>query len=225
MGIGSRPARRKAVDTVGALRAIPWIFAWTQTRLNLPVWLGIGDALKQVTRDPSGLKLATLKEMYQDFPSFQVMVNLVTMVFEKSDPNIAELYEAGLATSDDLRDMGKELRQRFAETKTALRSITGEGTPSLLASRGANDDKKTAQHQLAAEGAEAHGSRSSSAGLRNALIMPLNLMQVRCLKETRNFNGTSSLCGGDNAQDAKQLLEDTLLITVKGISAGLQNTG
>merc|ERR1712196_627079 len=77
--IGSRPARRKAVDTVGALRAIPWIFAWTQTRLNLPVWLGIGDALDQVTKEPA--KLTTLTEMYQEFPSFQVMASLVSMVF------------------------------------------------------------------------------------------------------------------------------------------------
>merc|ERR1711966_68532 len=80
--IGSRPARRKAVDPVGALRAIPWIFAWTQTRLNLPVWLGMGDALNQVSKDPA--KLTILKEMYEQFPSFRVMTDLVNMVFAKS---------------------------------------------------------------------------------------------------------------------------------------------
>jgi len=210
--IGSRPARRKAVDTVGALRAIPWIFAWTQTRLNLPVWLGIGDALDNVQKDPA--KLATLQDMYQNFPSFQVLANLVSMVFAKSDPNIAELYEAGLATSEDLKAMGKELRQRFMDTKTSLRSITGEGTPHLLASRGVLDKNgcQKLPNQSQAE--------TSGVNLRNALIMPLNLMQVRCLKETRNFDSATN-----NGQETKQLLDDTLLITVKGISAGLQNTG
>jgi len=214
--IGSRPARRKAVDTVGALRAIPWIFAWTQTRLNLPVWLGIGDALDQVQRNPA--KLATLQEMYQHFPSFQVLVNLVSMVFTKSDPNIAELYEDGLATSDDLKAMGKELRQRFQDTKTSLRSITGEGAPHLLASRGISD--KAGPDGLKTT-SSACQTEASSVNLRNALIMPLNLMQVRCLKETRTFDGTTSA----NGEDTKQLLDDTLLVTVKGISSGLQQTG
>jgi len=214
--IGSRPARRKAVDTVGALRAIPWIFAWTQTRLNLPVWLGIGDALKQVTQDP--VKCETLKDMYKNFTSFQVMVDLVSLVFQKSDPQIAELYEAGLATSEDLRTMGKELRERFAETRATLRSLTGEGAPSLLASRGlANSMMAGEKGKVETTKGSAH---HSSVDLRNALIMPLNLMQVRCLKETRNFQTT-----GVADEDQKELLEDTLLITVKGIAAGLQTTG
>merc|ERR1719163_669437 len=212
--IGSRPARRKAVDTVGALRAIPWIFAWTQTRLNLPVWLGIGDALDQVSKDPE--KLATLSDMYQNFPSFQVMVNLVSMVFAKSDPNIAQLYEAGLATSEDLKAMGAELRQRFMNTKMALRSISGEGAPHLLSSQVTQD--KSGADGVVPKAASPVQAETSSVNLRNALIMPLNLMQVRCLKETRDF---SAIC----SQEAKQLLEDTLLISVKGISAGLQNTG
>jgi len=214
--IGSRPARRKAVDTVGALRAIPWIFAWTQTRLNLPVWLGIGDALDVVSKDPA--KMATLDEMYQNFPSFQVMMNLVSMVFAKSDPNIAQLYEAGLATSDELKAMGTELRQRFMDTKKGVRTITGEGARDLLALRGTPNNKTGS-----VDAAHPTQSESTSVNLRNALIMPLNLMQVRCLKETRNFGDAK---GSDaDAQDLKQLLDDTLLITVKGISAGLQNTG
>eukprot|EP00929_Paragymnodinium_shiwhaense_P062721 TRINITY_DN31318_c0_g2_i1.p1 TRINITY_DN31318_c0_g2~~TRINITY_DN31318_c0_g2_i1.p1 ORF type:complete len:995 (-),score=277.10 TRINITY_DN31318_c0_g2_i1:413-3397(-) len=209
--IGSRPARRKAVDTVGALRAIPWIFAWTQTRLNLPVWLGIGDAFDLVRKDPT--KLSTLNEMYQNFPAFQVLADLVNMLFMKSDPNIAELYEAGLATSDELKAMGKELRQRFRETRTSLRSLTGEGQPNLLAAR---SFVKPTGDAIKAAGQE---RMQVNANLRNALIMPLNLMQVRCLKETRNFNTT------EGNSELKQVLEDTLLITVKGISAGLQNTG
>lgn len=53
LNIGSRPARRKAGASVANLRAIPWIFAWTQTRLILPSWLGVGDALNQLIREVS----------------------------------------------------------------------------------------------------------------------------------------------------------------------------
>eukprot|EP00929_Paragymnodinium_shiwhaense_P029844 TRINITY_DN17032_c0_g1_i1.p1 TRINITY_DN17032_c0_g1~~TRINITY_DN17032_c0_g1_i1.p1 ORF type:complete len:731 (+),score=160.21 TRINITY_DN17032_c0_g1_i1:128-2194(+) len=212
--IGSRPARRKAVDTVGALRAIPWIFAWTQTRLNLPVWLGIGDAFSAANKDSQ--KLATMQDMYANFPAFQVLVNLVNMVFSKSDPNIAELYESGLATSEELKAMGRELRQRFVETQISLQSLTGEGSPNLLGSRGGVGGKIGDVSSL--KGGNS-GRSDVSVNVRNALIMPLNLMQVRCLKETRNATG------GQGEDERQQLLADTLLITVKGISAGLQNTG
>eukprot|EP00929_Paragymnodinium_shiwhaense_P029940 TRINITY_DN1705_c0_g1_i5.p1 TRINITY_DN1705_c0_g1~~TRINITY_DN1705_c0_g1_i5.p1 ORF type:complete len:994 (+),score=248.67 TRINITY_DN1705_c0_g1_i5:80-3061(+) len=212
--IGSRPARRKAVDTVGALRAIPWIFAWTQTRLNLPVWLGIGDAFGSATKDAA--KLATLQDMYSNFPAFQVLVNLVSMVFSKSDPNIAELYETGLATSEELKAMGRELRNRFQDTQNCLRTLTGEGSPNLLGSRTGMSGKMA--DLSAFKGAESARSEAS-VSLRKALIMPLNLMQVRCLKETRRTSNT------ENDKERQQMLADTLLITVKGISAGLQNTG
>merc|ERR1712137_885429 len=106
--------------------------------------------------------------------------------------------------------MGKELRQRFMETKMALRSITGEGTPHLLASRGIVDKNGFSFPQ---KGVDTVASETRSVNLRNALIMPLNLMQVRCLRETRNCATAA------NGEDAKQLLDDTLLITVKGISA------
>jgi phosphoenolpyruvate carboxylase len=201
--IGSRPAKRKAVDTVGALRAIPWIFAWTQTRLNLPVWLGVGEALGAMLADET--KLATLQSMYQRFPPFQVMMDLVSMVFAKSDPNIAKLYDGSLATSEDLRTMGEELRNKFFEARTAIRSVTAAGS-----------DVQTQSNTI--EG------KQGTVDLRKTLIMPLNLMQVRCLREVR-----AGMCGGPSEiavqGERREVFEDTLLVTVKGISAGLQNTG
>eukprot|EP00929_Paragymnodinium_shiwhaense_P099117 TRINITY_DN6067_c0_g1_i2.p2 TRINITY_DN6067_c0_g1~~TRINITY_DN6067_c0_g1_i2.p2 ORF type:complete len:252 (+),score=71.67 TRINITY_DN6067_c0_g1_i2:268-1023(+) len=212
--IGSRPARRKAVDTVGSLRAIPWIFAWTQTRLNLPVWLGIGDAFGTISKDAK--KLATLQDMYANFPAFWVLVNLVSMVFRKSDPNIAELYEKGLATSDELKAIGRELRQRFQDTQSCLQTLTGEGSPNILGSRSGTTGKGI---EVSAFKGGSMARADANISLRKVLIMPLNLMQVRCLKETRNASAA------ENEKERQQMLADTLLITVKGISAGLQNTG
>jgi len=117
---------------------------------------------------------------------------------------------------DALKAMGAELRQRFLNTKMALRSISGEGAPHLLSSQVTQN--KSGPDGVVPKAASPVQAETSSVNLRNALIMPLNLMQVRCLKETRDF---SAIC----SQEAKQLLEDTLLISVKGISAGLQNTG
>ena len=67
MNIGSRPSKRKPSGGIESLRAIPWIFAWTQTRFHLPVWLGFGEAFKFVIKkDPNNLKL--LQEMYNEWP-------------------------------------------------------------------------------------------------------------------------------------------------------------
>ncbi|KIY91861.1 phosphoenolpyruvate carboxylase [Monoraphidium neglectum] len=77
LNIGSRPASRKVTKGVEGLRAIPWVFAWTQTRLNLPVWLGIGDALSAAIDEG---KLDTLQDMYDNWPFFKVrMLGSVTV--------------------------------------------------------------------------------------------------------------------------------------------------
>ena len=69
LNIGSRPAKRKTNGGIETLRAIPWIFAWTQTRLHLPVWLGIGEAFEEAIEKG---QLDLLKEMYATWPFFQV---------------------------------------------------------------------------------------------------------------------------------------------------------
>jgi phosphoenolpyruvate carboxylase len=214
--IGSRPAKRKAVDTVAALRAIPWIFAWTQTRMNLPVWLGIGEAINSIRHDES--KAATMRNMYQKFPPFRVLIDLVSMVFSQSDPNIAKLYDGSLATADELKTMGEELRQNYFDTRLAVRSLTGEGCPSLLG--GSSEQESPAK---LAQKSDTSAELQHTVDLRKTLIMPLNLMQVRCLREVR-----AGMAGGPGVfgnQERREAFEDTLLITVKGISAGLQNTG
>ncbi|KAI8558492.1 hypothetical protein RHMOL_Rhmol04G0098300 [Rhododendron molle] len=87
MNIGSRPSKRKPSGGIESLRAIPWIFAWTQTRFHLPVWLGFGAAFKHVIEDAKNLHM--LEEMYNQW----VTIDLVETVFAKGDPRIAALYD------------------------------------------------------------------------------------------------------------------------------------
>eukprot|EP00929_Paragymnodinium_shiwhaense_P012306 TRINITY_DN11920_c0_g1_i1.p1 TRINITY_DN11920_c0_g1~~TRINITY_DN11920_c0_g1_i1.p1 ORF type:complete len:1164 (-),score=343.91 TRINITY_DN11920_c0_g1_i1:213-3704(-) len=185
--IGSRPARRKAVDTVGALRAIPWIFAWTQTRLNLPVWLGLGAALKAVMEDAS--KKATVQEMYKGFPFFTVLVDLVSTVFRKSDPNIAKIYEGGLDASSELKAMGEEMRANFLQARDAVRSITGENFPTLLCRQKDDGKDKTLEQGVQNKAAAA------AVDMRMALLTPLHIMQVRCMRETRRAASSKTDAG------------------------------
>lgn len=118
MNIGSRPSKRKPSGGIESLRAIPWIFAWTQTRFHLPVWLGFGSAFKHVIeKDVRNLHM--LQQMYNEWPFFRVTIDLVEMVFAKGDPGIAALYDK-LLVSEDLWLFGQRLRINHEETKKLL---------------------------------------------------------------------------------------------------------
>lgn len=106
--LGSRPAKRRADGGVESLRAIPWIFAWTQIRLMLPAWLGADTALSSARQQG---QLELLQEMYQHWPFFRSYIDMLEMVLAKSDPYIASYYEARLA-SEELKVLGSDLRQR-----------------------------------------------------------------------------------------------------------------
>lgn len=121
MNIGSRPAKRKPSGGIESLRAIPWIFAWTQTRFHLPVWLGFGSAFKHaMEKDIRNLHM--LQEMYNEWPFFRVTIDLVEMVFAKGDPGIAALYDK-LLVCDDLWTFGEILRAHYEETKNLLLKV------------------------------------------------------------------------------------------------------
>ncbi|XLU48844.1 hypothetical protein S245_043658, partial [Arachis hypogaea] len=118
MNIGSRPSKRKPSGGIESLRAIPWIFAWTQTRFHLPVWLGFGKAFKHVIeKDPKNLQM--LRDMYNQWPFFRVTLDLVEMVFAKGDPGIAALYDK-LLVSEELWLFGERLKSKYEETKSLL---------------------------------------------------------------------------------------------------------
>jgi phosphoenolpyruvate carboxylase len=121
MNIGSRPSKRKPSGGIESLRAIPWIFAWTQTRFHLPVWLGFGEAFKHaIEKDPKNLQM--LQDMYNQWPFFRVTIDLVEMVFAKGDPGIASLYDK-LLVSKELCPFGERLRSKYEETKSFLLKV------------------------------------------------------------------------------------------------------
>ena len=96
LNLGSRPSKRKQ-GGIESLRAIPWMFAWTQTRLQLPVWLGVGAALK---KQIDAGKLEQLQEMYATWPFFRSTIELLEMVLAKTSKSIAAYYESLLVPED-----------------------------------------------------------------------------------------------------------------------------
>jgi phosphoenolpyruvate carboxylase len=122
LNIGSRPAKRKASGGVESLRAIPWIFAWTQTRLNLPTWLGVGEAINQVLASEDE---QTLRKMYNEWGSFRTTIDLVEMILSKSDSSIARHYEDVLVSDPDAVALGSEIRKIHDGTENAIKDLTG----------------------------------------------------------------------------------------------------
>ena len=109
LAIGSRPTKRKNVDNIQSLRAIPWVFAWTQIRLMLPAWLGTTEAL----RYGSIKKFSkTLTDMEKNWPYFVSTMDILDMVISKVDPEISIIYENNLA-DEALKRIGKKLRFQF----------------------------------------------------------------------------------------------------------------
>ena len=120
LSIGSRPSKRKNNDNIKSLRAIPWVFAWTQIRLMLPAWLGSAEALRysyinQFRR--------TLFDMERNWPFFNSMLDILDMVISKADPEISKIYEEYLADAS-LKRVGKKLRFQFDVIKKLNKKIT-----------------------------------------------------------------------------------------------------
>ncbi|KAL4355466.1 hypothetical protein GQ457_06G042530 [Hibiscus cannabinus] len=218
MNIGSRPSKRKPSGGIESLRAIPWIFAWTQTRFHLPVWLGFGAAFKYVIeKDAKNLQM--LRDMYNQWPFFRVTMDLIEMVFAKGDPSIAALYDK-LLVSEQLWPFGEKLRANYEETKRLVLQVAGhrdllEGNPYL----------------------------KQRLRLRDAYITTLNVCQAYTLKRIRDpdyhvkvrpqlskeymesSKPTVELVKLNPTSEYAPGLEDTLILTMKGIAAGMQNTG
>jgi phosphoenolpyruvate carboxylase len=158
LNIGSRPARRKRGGGIESLRAIPWIFAWTQNRLNLPSWLGVGQCLDRALE--SGHK-RELEEMYAEWPFFRATIDLIEMVVAKADPTCSARYDRRLVPPE-LQGLGEELRRELQTTIERILDITGH---SRLLDR--NPEGRL--------GLEA----------RNPYIDPINLLQIELLRRLR----------------------------------------
>ncbi|KAK9088842.1 hypothetical protein Scep_027924 [Stephania cephalantha] len=218
MNIGSRPSKRKPSGGIESLRAIPWIFAWTQTRFHLPVWLGFGSAFKHVIeKDIKNFHM--LQEMYNQWPFFRVTTDLLEMVFAKGNPGIAALYDK-LLVSNELRPLGERLRADYEETKSLLLKIAGhrdllEGDPYLKQRLRLRNSYITTLNVLQAYTMKRIRDPSYNVKLRPHLSKEVMESSKRAA-ELVKLNPTSEYAPG---------LEDTLILTMKGIAAGLQNTG
>jgi phosphoenolpyruvate carboxylase len=157
--IGSRPTRRKPGTDIVSLRAIPWVFGWTQTRLMVPSWLGVGQALNQAIKEGEA---AQLQEMYRAWPMFQATLDLIEMVLAKAEPHIAAQYDRHLVPPR-LRELGHLLRQRLAQTIAAVLYIT--------------------KHR---ELLEENPVLRRSINVRNPYVDPINLVQVELLRRLRD---------------------------------------
>ena len=120
LSIGSRPSKRKNVDNIKSLRAIPWVFAWTQIRLMLPAWLGSAEALRYAYIKKFR---NTLIDMEKNWPFFNSMLDILDMVITKADPEISKIYEEYLA-DDALKRVGQKLRFQFEVIKKLNKKIT-----------------------------------------------------------------------------------------------------
>lgn len=124
LALGSRPARRTDQGSVGIedLRAIPWVFAWTQKRLMLPAWLGTDAGFAQ---HMEGKDLHVLKEMIDEWPFFQTQLGMLEMVLSKVDVDIANHYDQTLV-QPELQPIGKEFEQRMKSLMGNIMSLTGQ---------------------------------------------------------------------------------------------------
>jgi len=109
--IGSRPAKRNKSQDIKHLRAIPWVFAWTQIRLALPAWLGTTEALEITSQ---GKKSLILKKMLKDWPFFYEMMDMLDMVLAKTDQRVIKYYEDCLADKE-LKKIGSLLRKKLSD--------------------------------------------------------------------------------------------------------------
>lgn len=161
--LGSRPAKRKVSGGIESLRAIPWVFAWTQIRLMLPAWLGTGTAINQVHEQHKN----TLDEMLEQWPYFQTLIDMLEMVLSKSDADIALYYESHLTQDQDLKLLGVELRQRLQNAVDTLLSLKGESK--LLSNNEVLDQ---------------------SMQVRKPYLLPLHLLQAELMKRRRLYLST-----------------------------------
>ena len=156
--LGSRPAKRRPTGGVESLRAIPWIFAWTQNRLMLPAWLGAGAALQKTIEKG---QQDELEAMCRDWPFFSTRIGMLEMVFAKADLWLAEYYDHRLVDAS-LWPLGQQLRDQLAEDIKTVLTIS-------------NDAHLMADQPWIAE----------SIALRNVYTDPLNVLQAELLHRSR----------------------------------------
>jgi phosphoenolpyruvate carboxylase len=208
--ISSRPARRKGgAKDLSSLRAIPWVFGWTQSRFLLPSWFGVGAALQEEL-DQDGGQLELLRLLYQRWPFFRMLISKVEMTLAKVDLELAHHYVQTLGRAENreaFEGIFETIAAEFTLTRDLVLQITGhtrllDADPAL---------------QLAVD-------------LRNRTIIPLGFLQVALLRRLREQNrqppmSEAGSSDGDGRTYSRSELLRGALLTINGIAAGLRNTG
>ncbi|GAA3894261.1 phosphoenolpyruvate carboxylase [Halomonas cibimaris] len=165
--LGSRPTKRRQDGGVETLRAIPWIFAWTQTRLMLPAWLGSEQAFSGRLEEPGGL--AVLKEMRDRWPFFGTYLDMLEMLLAKADVGIAAYYEHRLVDEPALKALGHRLRERFERLEKSVLTLLEQ-------------DQLLEKTPLICQ----------AISVRNPYIDPLHGLQAELLQRNRDADGAIS---------------------------------
>lgn len=185
--IGSRPARRGKRNSLDDLRAIPWTFAWTQSRHLLPAWYGLGTAFGDFA-GKSGHDWEGLQTMYQQWPMFRALIDNAELALAKTDMDIAKFY-ADLSDEPHNEKIWEMISSEYARSQGAILMIKN-------------------QRELL----EGIGWLRRSVMKRNPYVDPLNLLQVKLIKELR-------------ADPENNSLLKLIRLTIQGIAAGLRTTG
>ncbi|MFI9641909.1 phosphoenolpyruvate carboxylase [Micromonospora sp. NPDC051925] len=203
LNIGSRPAKRPNTGAgLGGLRAIPWVFGWTQTRQIVPGWFGVGSGLAAARA--AGLE-DVLAEMNRNWHFFRTFLSNVEMMLTKTDLSIARRYVETLVP-EQLHPIFDKIEQEYELTKQEVLAVTS--SPALL------ENSPVLQRTLA---------------VRDTYLEPLHHLQVALLRQYRDSGAAgravATAPGGRRAPSDGTALERALLTTVNGIAAGMRNTG
>ncbi len=202
--ISSRPARRGGKKDLGSLRAIPWVFSWTQSRFLLPSWYGVGTALQEFLSEKQEEHLKLLRYFYFKWPFFKMVISKVEMTLAKVDMQIAQHYVRELSQPEDLprfEALYEQIATEYHLTRDLILTITG--------------------HKRLLDG---DIDLQRSVQLRNATIVPLGFLQVSLLKRLRQ-HGKMTTSGVIHSRYSKGELLRGALLTINGIAAGMRNTG
>ncbi len=196
--IGSRPTKRKSGSkSFDDLRAIPWVFGWTQSRHLLPGWLAVGTALENFIKARPRENLRLLREMYREWAFFHSTVSNIEMTLAKADFLIARQYASRVRDRGLGERIFRLLEEEYQRACRVMLQITGE--------RRLLDQAPVLQRSIA---------------VRNPYVDPLSFLQVELLARRRQKGAKSGSKNGDR----EKLLHATLL-TINGIAAGMRNTG
>lgn len=207
--ISSRPARRQGgKKDLSSLRAIPWVFSWTQTRFLLPAWYGVGTALNdfiyQDAERSSEQNIKLLRYFYWKWPFFRMVISKVEMTLAKVDLQIAHHYLKELAKPEDY-DRFERIFQQIADEYHLASELV----------------RLVTNHEKLLDG---DPDLQRSVQLRNRTIVPLGFLQVSLIKRLRQYSNESASEVIHFRYSKEELLRGALL-TLNGIAAGMRNTG